>query len=45
MPYDTSLDARTTARTLGREPPSLDELLARFRTERDAVAGIMAPAQ
>ena len=45
VPYDTSLDARATARTLGREPPSLDELLARFRAERDAVPGILAPAQ
>jgi len=37
VPYDTSLDARATARALGREPPSLDELLTRFRAERRAV--------
>jgi dTDP-4-dehydrorhamnose reductase len=36
IPYDTSLNARATARELGRELPSLDELLARFRTERRA---------
>ena len=36
VPYDTSLDARATARALGREPPSLDELLTRFRSERTA---------
>jgi dTDP-4-dehydrorhamnose reductase len=34
VPYDTSLDARATARALGREPPPLDELLVRFRAER-----------
>src|SRR5262249_55206001 len=34
VPYDTSLDARATARALGREPPSLDELLSTFRSER-----------
>ena len=36
IPYDTSLDARGTARELGRELPSLDELLDRFRAERRA---------
>jgi dTDP-4-dehydrorhamnose reductase len=36
VPYDTSLDARATARALGREPPSVDELLTRFRSEREA---------
>jgi dTDP-4-dehydrorhamnose reductase len=36
VPYDTSLDARATARTLGREPTSLEELLTRFRSERAA---------
>src|SRR5262249_11651186 len=30
VPYDTSLDAHATGRALGHEPPSLDELLARF---------------
>jgi dTDP-4-dehydrorhamnose reductase len=35
VPYDTSLDARATACTLGREPPSLDELLNAFRSERN----------
>ena len=35
VPYDTSLDARATARALGREPPSLDELLSAFRSERN----------
>jgi dTDP-4-dehydrorhamnose reductase len=35
VPYDTSLDARVTASVLGREPPSLDELLSAFRTERN----------
>lgn len=34
IPYDTSLDARVTARALGYEPPSLRELLALFRSER-----------
>jgi dTDP-4-dehydrorhamnose reductase len=36
VPYDTSLDARVTARALGREPPTLEDLLARFREERPA---------
>ncbi len=35
VPYDTSLDVRTTARTLGYEAPSLLDLLARFRAERE----------
>ena len=43
VPYDTSLDARATARMLGREPPPLDELLRRFKAERDGV--IRTPAQ
>jgi dTDP-4-dehydrorhamnose reductase len=34
IPYDTSLDPHATAHELGREPPSLDELLTRFRDER-----------
>jgi dTDP-4-dehydrorhamnose reductase len=33
IPYDTSLDARATARELGRDLPSLDDLLVRFRDE------------
>jgi hypothetical protein len=45
VPFDTSLDARATARALGREPPSLDELLTRFRTERRAVDGALVPAK
>jgi dTDP-4-dehydrorhamnose reductase len=36
IPYDTSLDAGTTARALGVELPKLRELLARFRAERRA---------
>jgi hypothetical protein len=36
IPFDTSLDARATARELGRDLPSLAELLARFRAERRA---------
>jgi dTDP-4-dehydrorhamnose reductase len=36
VPYDTSLDARTTAATLGVELPGLSELLRRFRAEREA---------
>ncbi len=39
VPYDTSLDARATAQTLGREPPPLDELLRVFKAERDGVLG------
>ena len=34
VPYDTSLDARATAAVLGTEPPSVADLLARFRAER-----------
>ena len=34
IPFDTSLDARATARELGRDLPSLAELLTRFRAER-----------
>jgi dTDP-4-dehydrorhamnose reductase len=34
VPYDTSLDARATASALGTTPPTVDELLARFRAER-----------
>jgi dTDP-4-dehydrorhamnose reductase len=44
VPYDTSLDARGTARELGREPPALDDLLLRLRDEREA-AGVPAPAK
>jgi dTDP-4-dehydrorhamnose reductase len=33
IPYDTSLGASATAAALGREPPSLDELLRAFRAE------------
>jgi dTDP-4-dehydrorhamnose reductase len=36
VPYDTTLDARATARALGRELLSVDELLTRFRVERAA---------
>lgn len=35
IPYDTSLDARATARALGREPPSVSELLAALLAERN----------
>jgi dTDP-4-dehydrorhamnose reductase len=38
IPYDTSLDARATARALGWELPSLSELLAALRVERAGVA-------
>lgn len=34
VPYDTSLDARATAAILGTEPPTVTELLARFRSQR-----------
>jgi dTDP-4-dehydrorhamnose reductase len=34
VPYDTSVSSEATARALGRTPPNLDELLARFRRER-----------
>jgi dTDP-4-dehydrorhamnose reductase len=36
IPYDTSLDARATARALDAELPSVRELLERFRAEREA---------
>jgi len=36
IPYDTSLDARATARALATELPSLRELLERFRGEHTA---------
>jgi dTDP-4-dehydrorhamnose reductase len=35
IPYDTSLDARATARALERELPSVSELLAALRAERE----------
>lgn len=38
VPYDTSLDARATARALDREPPSVRELLELLREERRAAA-------
>jgi len=38
VPYDTSLDARTTAVALGVTLPSLRDLLVRFRAERVAAA-------
>ena len=34
IPYDTSLDAQMTARAVGRELPSVPDLLAEFRAER-----------
>lgn len=34
VPYDTSLDSRATARAVGQSPPTVAELLARFRSER-----------
>ena len=37
IPYDTSLDARLTARSLERELPSVPELLGEFRAERARV--------
>jgi dTDP-4-dehydrorhamnose reductase len=40
IPYDTSLDPSRTARALGREPLSLDDLLTRFRAERDRIERI-----
>jgi len=43
VPYDTSLDARATAQALRREPPSLDELLTRFRMERGGVEDTLVP--
>ena len=45
VPYDTRLDARATAQTLGREPPMLEDILSRFRIERAAVAGIATAAK
>lgn len=35
IPYDTSLDARATARALERELPSAEELVRLFRRERE----------
>jgi len=35
IPYDTSLDAQATARALGRDLPSVRELLLQFRAERE----------
>jgi dTDP-4-dehydrorhamnose reductase len=37
IPYDTSLDARATARALELEPPPVRELLRQFRVERELV--------
>jgi dTDP-4-dehydrorhamnose reductase len=37
IPYDTSLDARRTARALGHGLPSVTELLREFRIEREHV--------
>jgi dTDP-4-dehydrorhamnose reductase len=34
VPYDTSMDSRATAQAIGRTPPTVAELLARFRRER-----------
>src|SRR5713101_7099640 len=39
IPYDTSLDARMTARALERELPSIHDLLREFRNEREQVGG------
>jgi dTDP-4-dehydrorhamnose reductase len=39
IPYDTSLDARLTARALERELPSVHDLLREFRNEREQVGG------
>jgi dTDP-4-dehydrorhamnose reductase len=38
IPYDTSLDARHTARTLGHELPSVRDLLGLLRAERNTKA-------
>ena len=38
IPYDTSLTVRRTQEVLGYEPPSIRELLTRFRQERTAGA-------
>jgi dTDP-4-dehydrorhamnose reductase len=35
VPYDTSMDSRATARAVGQAPPTVAELLARFRRERE----------
>jgi hypothetical protein len=43
IPYDTSLDARATARAIGAQPPSLTDLLARFRDERATLRGLPVP--
>ncbi|HZO49239.1 MAG TPA: sugar nucleotide-binding protein [Gaiellaceae bacterium] len=46
VPYDTSMDMGATARALGREAPSLRELLELFRLEREqARADAVAAAQ
>jgi dTDP-4-dehydrorhamnose reductase len=34
VPYDTSVDSQATARSIGRTPPTVAELLGRFRKER-----------
>jgi dTDP-4-dehydrorhamnose reductase len=34
VPYDTSVDSRATARSIGQTPPTVTELLERFRSER-----------
>lgn len=42
IPYDTSLAAPRTSALLNREPSSLRDLLARFRTEYDNYTGVAA---
>jgi dTDP-4-dehydrorhamnose reductase len=42
IPYDTSLDARATARELGCDLPSLGDLLTRLRGEHEAVERLEA---
>jgi len=44
VPADTSLDARTTAREVGRNLPSLDDLLVRLRAEYEATQRVEQPA-
>jgi dTDP-4-dehydrorhamnose reductase len=34
VPYDTSVDSQATARAIGHTPPTVTELLTRFRSER-----------
>jgi dTDP-4-dehydrorhamnose reductase len=34
VPYDTSVDSQATARAIGRTPPTVTDLLRRFRSER-----------